>query len=60
MPFNDQRLLLVSQDELYILWDSLMKHRLTMDIGDPEYDDVIFLLERVGDLLADNIYKLQG
>jgi len=53
-------LLLVSQDELYILWDSLMKHRLTMDIGDPEYDDVIFLLERVGDLLADNIYKLQG
>ena len=51
------RLLLVSQDNLYILWDALMRHRLMMDIGDPEYDDTVRLLERVGDLLADNIHK---
>jgi hypothetical protein len=51
------RLLLVSQDNLYILWDALMRHRLMMDIGDPEYDDVVVLLERVGDLLADNIHR---
>ena len=54
-PRSTNRLLLVSQDDLYILWDALMRHRLSIDTGDPDFDEVISLLERVGDLLADNI-----
>ena len=48
----EQRLLLVSHDELLILWDALMRHRLALDVGDPEHDDVVRLVERVGELLA--------
>jgi len=50
----DQRLLLLAYDELLILWDALMRHRLAIDVGDPEFDDVVLLIERVGDLLADS------
>lgn len=48
------RLLLLSNDDLLILWDALMRHRLALDIGDPELADTTILVERVGDLLADN------
>lgn len=49
----ERRLLLLSLDDLYILWDALKRHRLAIDIGDPEFDDTVRLMDRVGELLAD-------
>ena len=54
----NQRLLLLSYDELLILWDALIRHQLALDIGDPEHDDIVLLLERVGELLTDSLDKL--
>lgn len=54
----DHRLLLLSYDELVILWDALMRHRLAVDIGDPEFSDIVKLVERVDQLLEDARSKL--
>jgi hypothetical protein len=47
----DERLLLLSHDELLILWDALMRHRLAVDVGDPDFDDIVRMTERVEELL---------
>jgi hypothetical protein len=48
------RLLLCSYDELRVLWDALMRHRLHLgdDPGDSDFEICLILNERVGDLLA--------
>ncbi len=52
------RLLLLSHDELLILWDALMRHRLALDPGDPEWEDMLQLLHRIGDLMSNNLDKV--
>lgn len=52
MQVDDATLLLLSYDELGLVWDALMIRYSMLDVGDPEYVDVKRLLERVGDLLA--------
>ena len=48
------RLLLLSYDELRVLWDALLRHRLRLgdDPGDSDFETCLILNERVGDLLA--------
>jgi hypothetical protein len=56
------RLLLLSYDELRVLWDALMEHRLRLgaDPGDADLATCQLLNERVGDLLAVEYDRLVG
>jgi len=48
------RLLLLSYDELRVLWNALLRHRLFLgnDPGDTDLEVAILLNERIGYLLA--------
>jgi hypothetical protein len=56
------RLLLCSYDELRVLWDALMRHRLHLgaDPGDTDLETAQRLNERLGDLLAVEYDRLVG
>lgn len=58
MAYGPTRLLLVDYDELLILWDALRDRKLAVDVGDPEWADVVRLQERVGELLSSSLDAL--
>ena len=59
IDYADKRLLLLTYDELRILWDALWRHRLAIDVGDADHDDMVRTLDRVGALLADTHDRLE-
>lgn len=54
-----RRLLLLTYDELRVLWDALATFRRHLDIGDADFDGVRALHDRIGDLMADEFHRLR-
>lgn len=53
------RLMLLSYDDLLVLWDALYVFRCSsVTPGDPEFEEVVSLQERVGELLASEVDKM--
>lgn len=53
------RLLLVDFDELHVLWDAIVRHRLSLDIGDPDFVTTVALADRIGELMSDEQHRLK-
>lgn len=47
------RLLLVDLDDLRVLWDAVLRHRLSLDPGDFDLEVAQVLQERLGELLSE-------
>jgi hypothetical protein len=57
-PTRGPRLVLLTFDELCVLWDALARHRLFFeDPGDYDLEISQQLQERLGDLMADEYEK---
>jgi hypothetical protein len=58
MAYGPVRLLLVDYDELRVLWDALSVRKQLIEFASDEWEQVVAMQERVGELLASSFGML--